>query len=113
MTLEFTEDKDHYDVNEVYGLKLPKAVPLTKWSSDAASVGKDPLELKLVDFMFHGAGDYSFRLLANGTFMLPSVPESRRVLAGVRAVEEGEKQGDSIQLGTRCKGGGEDEWYSL
>ena len=71
-------DRDHHDVSEKFGLKLPNKSTHSQWSAGAGTAGCDPLEVKAVawsgtgtagcDPLFKGASNYTLRLIANGRF---------------------------------------------
>jgi len=63
-------DADHHDITEYYGLKLPRKIPVTKWSLEKGTAGQDPYQCRLIDFCLNGPSNYLLRLAANGRFLI-------------------------------------------
>ena len=42
----------------------------TQWSAEKGSAGRDPLEEKVVDYLFKGKENWGMRLIANGRFVM-------------------------------------------
>ncbi len=62
-------DANYYDCNRVQGQAMPRTTS-SKWRMSQAPllnlVGRDPLELRLVECFRKGADEWPFRLFANG-----------------------------------------------
>jgi hypothetical protein len=58
----------HYDVNQVYGLSLPRTVESTQWSRKANLVGVPVDQVKVVDVIPGGMSNWGLRLIGNGRY---------------------------------------------
>ena len=58
----------HYDVNQVYGLSLPRTVESTQWSHKANLVGVPVDQVKVVDVIPGGMSNWGLRLIGNGRY---------------------------------------------
>ena len=63
-------DDDHYDTAEEYGMKLPRRITKSMWSEERGTSLSDPLQAKVVEYLYKGKHDYALRLLANGEFLI-------------------------------------------
>ena len=59
---------DHYDANAVHGLTFRKQIEATQWSRKKGVAGKDPLNIPVQEFLFHGVSDWRLRALSHGKF---------------------------------------------
>ena len=66
----FFPDERCYDSAESYGMTFPRSIPPTKWSLEKDVAHTDPMEAKVVDYVYKGADNFAMRLLANGKFIV-------------------------------------------
>ena len=67
---EIVPDKHHHDKANLFGMKLPREIPSTKSSIQKGTVGRDPVDAKLKDFLVHRETSYARRLVGNGRFVI-------------------------------------------
>ena len=59
---------DHYDANALHGLTFRKQIEATQWSRKKGVAGKDPLNIPVQEFLFHGVSDWRLRARSHGKF---------------------------------------------
>ena len=77
-------DNDHCDITEVSGLKLPKDILKTEWSTGAGTVGMDPWTVPLSAYVYMPKSSDILRSIANGKF---TILESARSVDEHRSID--------------------------
>ena len=72
----FFPDASFYDTGSWYGMQFPRQIPATRWSNERDTAMTDPLEAKVVDYVWKGRENHSMRLLANGRFVMFEAAQS-------------------------------------
>lgn len=60
-------DKQNYDKNSIFGMRIPKAVPATQFTQNSVA-GMDTMNLPVHHLLYKARKSYDFRLIANGRF---------------------------------------------
>ena len=85
---DFVPDARHHDIRRVFGLLVPKKVPVTDTSRRNKTAGMDPDLVKHWQLLFGYKKSYDYRHIANGRFtllkVLRSVAEFHSARTGVK-----------------------------
>ena len=65
----FAPNEMRYDSKELHGLTLNKKVEASHWSRKRALAGRDIFDIKAHELMYHGASEWSLRILSHGRFV--------------------------------------------
>ena len=65
----FTPNDTMYDSKELHGLTLNKKIEASHWSRKRSLAGRDVYDIKAHELMYHGAAEWSLRILSHGRFI--------------------------------------------
>ena len=65
----FTPNDTMYDSKELHGLTLNKKIEASHWSRKRSLAGRDVFDIKAHELMYHGAAEWSLRILSHGRFI--------------------------------------------
>ena len=64
----FQPDDRHYDARVLYGMRVPKKIPATAFTTSNNVAGRDPMSLPVRKMLYKEDHSYAFRMLSNGRF---------------------------------------------
>ena len=62
----FSQDDEHLDKKESFGLRLPRHVVSSQWSKEKDIQGRDIRTIRVIDICYKGIENYALRNIANG-----------------------------------------------
>ena len=65
----FMPNDTMYDSKELHGLTLNKKIKASHWSRKRSFAGRDVFDIKAHELMYHGAAEWSLRILSHGRFI--------------------------------------------
>jgi len=97
----FVPDEDHLDCTESYGLKLRAKVPITSFTRENGTAGKDVRTIRLIDVMWKGIENYGLRCISNGRYANVQITRSfkeTKVIQELLYLIRGKDEKNSLDL---------------